>query len=179
MHNKNWINNTWVKQYPKHKDPISIVTILFYSILKQQLIWIKCITCCLLKSLVSFSTEKPHPPVPQKTEKRNQKVKTNLIKVSFFLLNTSLYSLYFRVAYFKFCVYHFYSQMGAIYNLLEKHRLEAFYNKFLQLGVKDERDFIDGVTDEDLKNLGMSTHACVKVNTISKGICTLCFAWFP
>ncbi|XP_028254928.1 uncharacterized protein LOC114431579 [Parambassis ranga] len=46
--------------------------------------------------------------------------------------------------------------MGAIYNLLEKHRLEAFYNKFLQLGVTDERDFIDGVTDEDLTNLGLS-----------------------
>ncbi|XP_071347785.1 uncharacterized protein [Trachinotus anak] len=47
-------------------------------------------------------------------------------------------------------------QMGAIFNLLEQHRLESYYNQFLQLGVKDERDFLDGVTDEDLNNLGLS-----------------------
>ncbi|XP_067467653.1 uncharacterized protein [Thunnus thynnus] len=47
-------------------------------------------------------------------------------------------------------------KMEAIFNLLEKHRLQSYYNKFLQLGVKDERDFIDGVTDEDLNNLGLS-----------------------
>ncbi|XP_039978454.1 uncharacterized protein LOC120786824 isoform X2 [Xiphias gladius] len=46
--------------------------------------------------------------------------------------------------------------MDAIFNLLEKHRLQCYYNQFLQLGVKDERDFIDGVTDEDLNNLGFS-----------------------
>ncbi|XP_056247640.1 uncharacterized protein LOC130178985 isoform X2 [Seriola aureovittata] len=47
-------------------------------------------------------------------------------------------------------------QMGTIFNLLEQHRLESYYNQFLQLGVKDERDFLDGVTDEDLNNLGLS-----------------------
>ncbi|XP_047460299.1 uncharacterized protein LOC125019522 [Mugil cephalus] len=46
--------------------------------------------------------------------------------------------------------------MDAIYNLLEKHRLEKFYNKFRELGVKDERDFIDSVTDEDLTKFGFS-----------------------
>ncbi|XP_071375493.1 uncharacterized protein [Centroberyx affinis] len=46
--------------------------------------------------------------------------------------------------------------MGAIFNLLEQHRLESYYNQFLQLGVRDERDFIDGVTDEDLNNMGLS-----------------------
>lgn len=45
-------------------------------------------------------------------------------------------------------------QMAAIFNLLQQHRLEAFYSKFLQLGVKDERDFLDGVTDQDLNDLG-------------------------
>ena len=44
--------------------------------------------------------------------------------------------------------------MGAVFNLLEQHRLESFYNKFLQLGVKEEQDFLDGVTDEDLNNMG-------------------------
>ena len=47
--------------------------------------------------------------------------------------------------------------MGAVFNLLEQHRLQAYYNKFVQLGVKDERDFLDGVTDEDLNNLGKFT----------------------
>lgn len=47
--------------------------------------------------------------------------------------------------------------MDAIYNLLERHRLTAYYNKFLQLGVKDERDFIDSVTDEDINNFGKIT----------------------
>ncbi|XP_030286797.1 uncharacterized protein LOC115589785 isoform X1 [Sparus aurata] len=46
--------------------------------------------------------------------------------------------------------------MGAVFNLLEQHRLQEYYNKFVQLGVKDERDFLDGVTDEDLNNLGLS-----------------------
>ncbi|KAM6990094.1 uncharacterized protein LKV04_009659 [Tautogolabrus adspersus] len=46
--------------------------------------------------------------------------------------------------------------MGAIFNMLEKFRLENYYNQFLQLGVKDERDFLDGVTDEDLTNMGLS-----------------------
>lgn len=47
--------------------------------------------------------------------------------------------------------------MDAIFKLLEQHRLQSYYMKFLQLGVKDERDFLDGVTEEDLKNLGKVT----------------------
>ncbi|XP_020490869.2 uncharacterized protein [Labrus bergylta] len=46
--------------------------------------------------------------------------------------------------------------MGAIFNMLEKFRLETYYNQFFQLGVKDERDFLDGVTDEDLTSMGLS-----------------------
>ncbi|KAL6118287.1 uncharacterized protein ACO6RY_03117 [Pungitius sinensis] len=46
--------------------------------------------------------------------------------------------------------------MDKIFNLLAQHRLESFYSKFLEMGVKDERDFVDGVTDEDLMNIGLS-----------------------
>ncbi|XP_034469841.1 uncharacterized protein LOC117778419 isoform X1 [Hippoglossus hippoglossus] len=47
-------------------------------------------------------------------------------------------------------------QMDKIFNLLKECRLESYYNQFLQLGVKDVRDFLDSVTDEDLQNLGLS-----------------------
>lgn len=47
--------------------------------------------------------------------------------------------------------------MDAIYNLLARNRLEGYYKKFLDLGVKDERDFIDSVTEENLTQLGKST----------------------
>lgn len=46
--------------------------------------------------------------------------------------------------------------MDKIYNLLQRHRLESYYAKFQQLGVKDEQDFIDSVTDEDLNSLGLT-----------------------
>ncbi|XP_034038689.1 uncharacterized protein LOC117521492 [Thalassophryne amazonica] len=46
--------------------------------------------------------------------------------------------------------------MDAILNLLEQHRLELYYQQFLQLGVKDERDFLDGITDDDLNTMGLS-----------------------
>ncbi|XP_074544926.1 uncharacterized protein LOC141804413 isoform X2 [Halichoeres trimaculatus] len=46
--------------------------------------------------------------------------------------------------------------MGAIFNMLEQFRLETYYNQFFQLGIKDERDFLDSVTDEDLNNMGLS-----------------------
>ncbi|XP_026168371.1 uncharacterized protein LOC113133734 [Mastacembelus armatus] len=46
--------------------------------------------------------------------------------------------------------------MGAIFNLLQQYRLESYYNQFYQLGVKDERDFLDGITEEDLNNIGLS-----------------------
>lgn len=44
--------------------------------------------------------------------------------------------------------------MGAIFNILEQFRLESYYNQFSQLGIKDERDFLDSITDEDLNNIG-------------------------
>ncbi|XP_041804976.1 uncharacterized protein LOC121614939 [Chelmon rostratus] len=47
-------------------------------------------------------------------------------------------------------------EMGAIFNILEQFRLESYYNQFFQLGVKDERDFMDGITDEDLNAIGLS-----------------------
>lgn len=53
--------------------------------------------------------------------------------------------------------------MDAIYNLLDRHRLQSYYNKFVELGVKDERDFIDSVTDEDLKNFGKITGYVSKI----------------
>lgn len=52
--------------------------------------------------------------------------------------------------------------MDAIYHLLERDRLQSYYNRFLQLGVRDERDFTDSVTDEDLNNFGKIT----RVNSI-------------
>ncbi|CAL8280710.1 unnamed protein product [Lota lota] len=47
-------------------------------------------------------------------------------------------------------------QMAAIYNLLERYRLEHNYKIFLDIGVTDERDFIDRGTDEDLEKWGQS-----------------------
>lgn len=46
--------------------------------------------------------------------------------------------------------------MEKIYSLLERHRLESYYAQFQQMGVKDERDFIDSITDEDLTSLGFT-----------------------
>uniref|UniRef100_A0A8C7KYJ2 Uncharacterized protein n=1 Tax=Oncorhynchus kisutch TaxID=8019 RepID=A0A8C7KYJ2_ONCKI len=46
--------------------------------------------------------------------------------------------------------------MDKIFNLLAQHRLEAYYNTFLTLGVQDERDFIDGVNGEDLDKMNFS-----------------------
>lgn len=46
--------------------------------------------------------------------------------------------------------------MGAIFNLLEQHRLESYFNQFVQMGVKDERDFLDSVTEDDLNSIGKS-----------------------
>ncbi|CAJ1072792.1 uncharacterized protein LOC123972839 [Xyrichtys novacula] len=46
--------------------------------------------------------------------------------------------------------------MEKIFTILEKFRLETYYNQFFYLGVKDERDFLDSVTDDNLKNMGFS-----------------------
>ncbi|CAL8273141.1 unnamed protein product [Gadus morhua 'NCC'] len=46
--------------------------------------------------------------------------------------------------------------MNAIYNLLDKFRLESYYKGFCDIGVKDERDFIDSVTEEDLEQIGLT-----------------------
>ncbi|CAL8331903.1 unnamed protein product [Lota lota] len=46
--------------------------------------------------------------------------------------------------------------MDAIYNLLDKFRLQPYYKRFLDFGVTDERDFTDSVTEEDLDKIGLS-----------------------
>ncbi|XP_073711258.1 uncharacterized protein [Misgurnus anguillicaudatus] len=46
--------------------------------------------------------------------------------------------------------------MNKIHKILENHKLEIFYNKFLELGIEDVQDFIDGVTDEDLDNMNFT-----------------------
>lgn len=46
--------------------------------------------------------------------------------------------------------------MEKIYKLLEKFRLEGFYKRFLDFGIKQEQDFIDSVNDKTLKDLGKS-----------------------
>ncbi|XP_061587427.1 uncharacterized protein LOC133452223 [Cololabis saira] len=60
--------------------------------------------------------------------------------------------------------------MVSIFNLLERHRLQSFYNQFLQLGVKDEMDFLDGVTDEDLNNMGLSQVEKTRFSTMKNFI---------
>ncbi|KAK1878612.1 putative bifunctional E2/E3 enzyme R795 [Dissostichus eleginoides] len=44
--------------------------------------------------------------------------------------------------------------MDAILNTLKQFRLESYCNQLVQLGVKETRDFLDSVTDEDLDNMG-------------------------
>ncbi|KAM6919575.1 uncharacterized protein PEZ65_011673 isoform 2-T3 [Lycodopsis pacificus] len=46
--------------------------------------------------------------------------------------------------------------MDEIFNILQQFRLESSYDQFVQLGVKDARDFVDGIADEDLNNIGLS-----------------------
>ncbi|XP_042354028.1 uncharacterized protein LOC121951668 [Plectropomus leopardus] len=46
--------------------------------------------------------------------------------------------------------------MDAVFSVLKQFRLESYHKQFLQLGVKDERDFLDGIIDEDLNNIGLS-----------------------
>ncbi|XP_064420581.1 uncharacterized protein LOC135359275 [Latimeria chalumnae] len=48
------------------------------------------------------------------------------------------------------------SDKGKIYNLLEEFRLQNYYNKFLELGVLDVKDFKDSVTLDDLTALGLT-----------------------
>ncbi|KAI7809114.1 hypothetical protein IRJ41_026008, partial [Triplophysa rosa] len=47
-------------------------------------------------------------------------------------------------------------QKEKIFKLLEKNNLQMFYNNFLQLGIEVAQDFIDGVTDEDLKDMNFT-----------------------
>lgn len=44
--------------------------------------------------------------------------------------------------------------MDKIFNILQQHRLEPYYDKFRTFGVKDERDFVEDITGEDLVNMG-------------------------
>ncbi|XP_010873797.2 uncharacterized protein LOC105013731 [Esox lucius] len=46
--------------------------------------------------------------------------------------------------------------MDMVLNLLQQYRLDAYHDKFLTLGVQDERDFTDGVNVEDLDKMGFS-----------------------
>jgi len=43
--------------------------------------------------------------------------------------------------------------MEKVFKFLENYKLEKFYNQFVELGIEDVKDFIDGVTDEDLDNM--------------------------
>ncbi|XP_037644285.1 uncharacterized protein LOC119499124 isoform X1 [Sebastes umbrosus] len=61
-------------------------------------------------------------------------------------------------------------EMDAMFNILEQFRLESLYNQFVQLGVEDERDFVDSVTDEDLKNMGLSQVAKNRFSRMKKFI---------
>lgn len=54
---------------------------------------------------------------------------------------------------YYWCVF----QMEKIFILLKNHRLEKYYNKFIELGIKEELDFFDSVNDETLKSMGMSS----------------------
>ena len=56
--------------------------------------------------------------------------------------------------------------MTAIYNLLDKFRLESYYKGFCDIGVKDERDFIDSVTVEDLEQIGKTIYSIHLINSI-------------
>ncbi|XP_051997687.1 uncharacterized protein LOC127654531 [Xyrauchen texanus] len=47
-------------------------------------------------------------------------------------------------------------EMEKIYKLLENNKLETFYNRFLELGIVDVQDFIDGVTDADLESFSFT-----------------------
>lgn len=44
--------------------------------------------------------------------------------------------------------------MDEVLTLLKNYKLEKFYDQFVELGIEDVQDFIDGVTDEDLDNMG-------------------------
>ncbi|XP_071256869.1 uncharacterized protein [Salvelinus alpinus] len=46
--------------------------------------------------------------------------------------------------------------MDKIFNILQQHRLEPYYDKFRTFGVKDERDFVEDITGEDLVNMGFT-----------------------
>ncbi|ROL50861.1 hypothetical protein DPX16_15105 [Anabarilius grahami] len=43
--------------------------------------------------------------------------------------------------------------MDKVFKLLENYKLEKFYNQFVEHGIEEVQDFIDGVTDEDLDNM--------------------------
>ncbi|XP_048013597.1 uncharacterized protein LOC125246667 isoform X2 [Megalobrama amblycephala] len=43
--------------------------------------------------------------------------------------------------------------MDEVLTLLKHYKLEKFYEQFVECGIEDVQDFIDGVTDEDLDNM--------------------------
>ncbi|KAI3375976.1 hypothetical protein L3Q82_016513 [Scortum barcoo] len=68
--------------------------------------------------------------------------------------------------------------MGAVFNLLEQHRLQSYHIKFLELGVKDERDFLD-VTEEDLNTICLSQVEKNRFSTMKETIRRLRAAAHP
>lgn len=64
----------------------------------------------------------------------------------------------------------YFLRMDAIFNLLQQYRLESYYNQFLQMGVKEEQDFVDGVTDEDLYSLGECSEYGINMNHLQSKV---------
>ncbi|MED6273663.1 hypothetical protein CHARACLAT_008839, partial [Characodon lateralis] len=81
----------------------------------------------------------------KKDKKKKKKVLSLLRGWQYFSLPVIVQTLFSTLAQRR--------KMAAIFNLLQQYRLESYYNQFLQMGVKDERDFLDGVTDEDLYSM--------------------------
>jgi len=46
--------------------------------------------------------------------------------------------------------------MEEIFTSLQKFKLDHYYKKFLDLGIKEEQDFFDSVTDKTLKDMSMT-----------------------
>lgn len=61
--------------------------------------------------------------------------------------------------------------MDEVLALLTNYKLEKFYEQFVERGIEDVQDFIDGVTDEDLDNMGniyeqKNAFLCVFINKV-------------
>lgn len=84
--------------------------------------------------------------------------------ISFIAVNYWHYIINLECSVFHLCGS---LQMAKIYPLLDKYRLTEFYKKFLELGVKDEKDFIDSIDGDTLTRIGEISfpcfwHLCIK-----------------